>query len=882
MSEDILLVDGMYLVFSSFYSHGNMKTLKGEPTGALFGFISSMESLIKELQPRIIAAAFDSRGKTFRHEMYPEYKAKRAEPPEDLIKQLPFIKEYLNIRGIQSLEMPGIEADDIIAGIAKSQAGPGKQVVIFTADKDLFQLVDENISIYHPKLKEKLDHNGVKDHFGVYPEQIVDYLSLAGDSSDNIPGIPGIGDKTACKLIAKFGRLDDMLDRLPEMEEKTRNKITANRELLDLSRKLVDLNRVPDFKLTFDPEPFADRKTDELAAFYRKFAFNSLLKGIKGISLAADNAIAIAYHIVENISQLNELKTKIREKGYFAFDVETTQIEFFKSRLVGLSISFEAEGYYIPFNRQAFSFADFKEVMGEVFAAAAVKKSGHNLKFDILHLRAAGMPVNGAADDSMVISYLLNANRRAHSLKDLTLEYLKYQQVDYDDLVGKGKDKRDLEQVDIEKISRYCIDDSCLSYKLSKMLAEEMGKKGLTDLYRNIEMPLMQVLIDMEFAGVKIDAEFLKSAAKQMETKLAGIEAEVFRTAGYEFNLNSSQQLGELLFEKMNLPIQKRTRKTKSYSTDNEVLEELKSFPVVEKIIAYRTYKKLSSTYLEGLLQNLDSSSRVHTSYNQAIAATGRLSSSNPNLQNIPLSEMGGVNVRKAFVAEEGKMLLAADYSQVELRVMAHCSADEKLIEAFENDFDIHQHTADTVFGKDMFSSEKERRKRAKIINFSVLYGSGPFSLSKELGVSFKEAKEFIDMYFDRYRGVRSFIERVIQEAEANPTVKTISGRIREIPEIMSANKTVKDNGKRMAINTVIQGSAADIIKIAMINIHRQLRGMESRLIMQVHDELVFEYTPAEEKKLFESVKQEMEHAWKLAVPLKVTLKKGKNWGEMS
>lgn len=881
MFDSILLVDGMYLAFSSFYSHGNMRTLKGEPTGALFGFISRVESLINQLEPVYVVTAFDTPGKTFRHEMYPEYKAKRDAPPEDLIKQLPDIKEYLTIRGIQFLEAPGIEADDIIAGISKKQAGRGNQVVIFTADKDLFQLVNDNIFIYHPKLKEKLDRTGIKEHFGVYPDQVVDYLSLVGDSSDNIPGVPGIGDKTARKLIDKYGRLDDMMSNIDKVEEKFKKKLTANLESMNLSKKLVDLDNVPDYDLQFKPERFEDRKSDELAAFYRKYSFNSLLKGIKGVSLSPDSDMDIAYHVIEDLAQLDALKEKIIEKKYFAFDVETTEIEFFKSRLVGLSISFENEGYYFPFNSPDVSPQDFKEKMTDVFIDDNIKKSGHNLKFDIIHLKEAGIEVKGTADDSMIMSYLLNANRRAHNLKDLTREYLDYQQVEYGDIVGKGKDKLKLEDVEIGKLSRYCIDDSCLSYKLCDLLRKDLEKKELVELYRNIEIPLVEVLIGMEFAGVKVDVDFLKSAHKQMAEKLAAIETDVYRVAGYEFNLNSSQQLGELLFEKMNLPIKKRTRKTKSYSTDIEVLKELRAYPVVEKIIDYRTYKKLSSTYLEGLIDDIDENSRVHTSYNQTVTATGRLSSSGPNLQNIPVGEMGGVNVRKAFVAEEGKMLLAADYSQVELRVMAHCSADEKLIEAFGKDFDIHQHTADTVFGKDLFLSDHERRKRAKIINFSVLYGSGAFSLSKELGVVFKEAQEFIDMYFDKYRGVKAFMDRVISEAEVNPVVKTIAGRIREIPEIMSANKTVKENGKRMAINTVIQGSAADIIKIAMINIYRQLQGMESRLIMQVHDELIFEYPPKEEEQLFEIVKREMENAEKLKVPLKVDMKKGQNWGEM-
>jgi DNA polymerase-1 len=418
--------------------------------------------------------------------------------------------------------------------------------------------------------------------------------------------------------------------------------------------------------------------------------------------------------------------------------------------------------------------------------------------------------------------------------------------------------------------------------KLAALLGQELEQKSLTPLYREIEMPLLRVLADMELTGVRIDGAFLAQASRQMTEKLREIEAEIIQAAGYTFNLNSPQQLAEFLFEKMNLPLQKKTRKTKSLSTDFEVLNELKGFPVVEKIIAYRTFKKLSSTYLEGLMSSVDDNSRVHTSYNQTVTATGRLSSSGPNLQNIPVGEMGGVNVRRAFVAEPGKRLLAADYSQVELRVMAHFSQDKELIDAFSRDFDIHQHTADTVFGKDLYLTDQERRRRAKIVNFSILYGSGPFSLSKELGVSYTEAKNFIDTYFEKHKGVKAFIDETILRAEAEPAVKTITGRLREIPEITSENKAIKENGKRMAINSIIQGSAADIIKIAMINIHRQLQHMGGTLIMQVHDELVLEYPPAEEEKLLQIVKQEMENASALKVPLKVVLKTGQNWGELS
>lgn len=898
MTETILLIDGMYLVFSSFYSYREMRTLKGEPTGATYGFITRVENLIRDLKPQRIGVAFDVREKTFRHHLFSAYKAKRLTPPEELVAQLPHIKEYLEARGIPAFEFPGFEADDIIASISKREAALGNQVVIFTADKDLFQLTaaGENIAIFHPKLKEKLYAQGIKEHFGVLPEQIVDYLSLTGDSSDNIPGVPGIGEKTALKLIEQFGSVDNLLQHLEEVGEKVKTKIRENLDSLHIARQLIDLANAPQLNIDIAFEPFKDQINERLIALYEKFSFTSLLKRLRGGEEGekvkekekAGTPLDIKYEIIKNLNQLKELKKKILEQKYFAYDLETTGLEFFKTDVVGLSISFENEGYYIPLIYQklqnpdiTLTLADFKTELKDVFESQDIKKTGHNLKFDILHLKKYGIDVKGIRDDSMIMSYLLHANRRAHGLKDLTLELLNYKQVEYNELVGKDKDQGLLIAVDMDRLSRYCIDDSNLSLRLIKRMEKEIDEKDLRRLYETIEMPLVKVLADMEYVGVKLDVAFLKEAARRFQKTINEIEEEIYSLAGHRFNVNSSQQLGELLFEKMNLPVKKRTRKTKSYSTDNEVLSELKSFPIVAKVIDYRTYKKILSTYLEGLLATVDAGDRVHTSYNQTVTATGRLSSSDPNLQNIPVGETGGIDVRDAFISQEGKLLLAADYSQIELRVMAHFSKDKNLVEAFENDFDIHQHTADTVFGKDLFLSAKERRKRAKVINFSVLYGSGAFSLSKELGVSYKEAQSFIDMYFEKYIGVKAYMEEVLAGAEVYPEVKTISGRRRHIPELLSSNKTVKENGKRMAINTTIQGSAADIIKIAMLKIHKKLETMKTRLIMQVHDELVFEYPPEEEAELFHIVKSEMENALKLNVPLKVTLKKGKTWGAM-
>jgi DNA polymerase-1 len=888
MAETILLIDGMYLVYSAFYTHQAMRTIQGEPTGAVFGFISRVESLIQELKPDRLAVAFDSKAKNFRRDLYPEYKAKRLQPPEELIQQLPLIREYLEYRGIYFLEKPGLEADDIIALMAKRYAAAGGEVLIFSADKDLFQLVAERISVFHPKLKQKLDRAGVKDFFGIYPEQIVDYLSLAGDASDNIPGIPGVGDKTATKLIEKYGSLEALLADLDSIDGKLKEKIKKNVHLLEFWKKLLDFNRIPDVAGDWSIAPLAASGDERLVELYRRLKFNSLLKKIAPPARADGHDAAGPVLLLENRAQLKQLADTIRGAGAFAWDIETTAIEFFKAEVVGISVALGDAGYYVPFlfpaeesGRFRLTLEEFKEEMAPVFSDARLKKIGHNLKFDMLHMRRQGLDVSGVEHDTMIMSYLLFPNRRFHQLKELSAEFLGARQTTFEELVGKGKNQKKIDAVPVEQVARYCLADASFSAQLAEKLLPLLREKKLLGLYREIEIPLLDVLLAMEWHGIRVDRDFLKKASAKLKEQIAACEKEIQHMAGYELNLNSSQQLAELLFQKMNLPLSKKTRKTKAQSTDSEVLNELKGFPIVEKIIAYRIYKKLLSTYVQGLLENCDENGRVHTSFNQTVTATGRLSSSNPNLQNIPVGEIGAVNLRRAFIAAEDRRLLSADYSQIELRVMAHFSEDENLLKAFAAGEDIHQHTADLVFGADLFSQAAELRRRAKIINFSIIYGSGAFSLAKELGVSYGEAKEFIERYFEKYSGVKRFMDGVIAAAEKNPEVRTISGRVRPIPEILSSNRPVKENGNRMAINTIIQGSAADIIKIAMIRIHEHLKKMESRLILQVHDELVFEYPPAEEKRLAVLVRHEMEQALKLEVPLKVSLKTGRNWADM-
>ena len=885
--KKILLIDGMYLIFSSFYAFGNMRSASGFPTGALYGFISRIDYLIKEISPDYLVVALDSKGKTFRHEIYPEYKAKRKPAPDDLILQIPLIKEYLKLKEINTIELPFYEGDDII-WFYKNEAEKNTEVIIFTADKDMFQLVDENTSIFHPKLKKKMGVEEIKEHYGLYPDQIVDYLSLMGDASDNIPGAKGIGEKTAKKLIDQYGSLQNIFKNITSIDDKFKKKLDASKDNIELSRKLILLNTNRPENLTIKKKEFKNIITRNLAQFYKKHSFKTMLNKIDSLLKEQGDINQIKYCIIKTKEQLLELKKEILNTGYFAFDIETTGLSFFNSEIVGISISFHDTGYYIPVKFPQNSTKDIlinideiKTIIGPVFENKNILKSGFNLKFDILFLKDIKINVNGIMNDGMLASGLLFPNRRSHKLKDLTFEYLNINQNEFEKITGTGKEAKPIETIDIGIVGEYCIDDSNTSLKLIDHFKPLLDKQDLNELYKSIEIPLIPVLMNMEYDGIKIDMDHLQVYIEQLGNKLSEIEKMILKQAEYELNINSSKQLGELLFEKMKLPLSKKTKKTKTYSTDIEVLTEFKAIPIVENIIKYRGWKKLYSTYLIGIKERIDQNGRIHTSFNQTVTATGRLSSSNPNLQNIPVFETDNINIRKLFISEKGKKLLAADYSQIELRVMAHFSNDENMKKAFVNKLDIHDQTSQLVFGKDLFMDNKLKRKRAKIINFSIIYGSGPYSLSKELGVSFKEAKDFIETYFEKYSGVREFIDKTIENAEINGYVKTMANRKRELPELSSRTQNVKENGKRMAVNTIIQGTAAEIIKKAMINIHNKIIEMNSKMLLSVHDEIIFEYPEEEENKLVEIVYKEMKNAVKLEVPLEISIKNGINWGEM-
>ncbi len=884
--ERTLLVDGMYTVFSSYYAHRNMRTLQGLPTGAVFGLINRLQSLLREISPHKVLILFDSREKGFRHQVYPEYKARRLAAPEELLAQMPLIMEYLELRGIPHLSVPGMEADDLIAAYSRYLAALGGEVVIFSADKDLFQLIDERVFVFHPKTRQKMGREELRSFFGLYPEQVADYLALSGDASDNIPGVPGIGGKTALKLVEKHGSLETILADPDKLEVKVQKKILAGRQLLDLSRRLVELQADPALPRANPVPELPPEDPAALNPFFRRLAFNSLVRENNARPGAEDRPrLPIEYKTILTREDLLEMRSALQQAGGFALDVETTALEPFRSRLVGISFSIPGRGFYLPLafpegSGVNISEKDFQEIAAGLLADPSLKKSGHNLKFDLLHLAGAGCRLAGIRDDTMIMAALLFPNRRSHALKDLSREFLDYRQLEYRELVGRGREAVSLAEVDLPAVARYCIDDSQAALKLADKLSGLLVEKELEKIYRELEMPLLPILAAMEAGGVMIDRAFLEKAAVELDESCLRLEEEIYGTAGYRFNLQSPQQLAAFLHEKLGLALQKKTPKTGLFSTDNEVLQEFRAqHPAVEMIIDLRGRRKLLSTYVEGLLACADDRDRIHTTFNQALTATGRLSSSNPNLQNIPVGETAGIAVRRALVAPPDRVLLAADYSQIELRVMAHFAEDPGLIDAFARGLDIHGHTADLVFGPGF--DRKAARQRAKIINFSIIYGSGAYALARELQVGIGVARDFIDRYFERYPGVKNFIEETARRTEENPEVRTLAGRRRPIPEITSSNRNERENGRRMAVNTIIQGSAADLIKMAMLAVADALTGLESRMLLQVHDELLFECPPREVPRLARLVKEKMAGVYPLKVPLQATVKSGPNWHDM-
>jgi DNA polymerase-1 len=900
--KKLFLIDGSAIAYRSYFAFINNPLInsKGQNTSAVFGFLRFLYMIYDNEQPDYLAVVFDPRGKTVRHSLFADYKATRQKMPDDMRDQIPQIHETLAAMNVPMIEIEGYEADDVIGTLAKRAQADGFDTFLVSGDKDFMQLVDQNIKMYNPKRAgeavEVLDVAGVEEKVGLPPAQIVDYLALMGDTSDNVPGVRGVGEKTAVSLIQEYGDVESVLANAEKVSRKNvRENLQAYREDALLSKKLVTIDtRVP---VEVDLSSLSRREPDneKLTELFRNFEFTSLLERVEG-SGKTRNA---EYIQVETREQLERLLAALEKARMIVVDLETTGPDPMRADIIGMSFSIRAlEAYYLPLkiekhdgsidlclrkDNDLFGGFSVTNLLRPILEDNTKRKAGHNIKYDMLVLRRHGIRLQGISFDTMIASYLINPTFRQHNLDALALEHLNYKKISTKELLGTGKKQRTMAEVEKDKILRYACEDADITFKLTEIFAPQLRANNLQDLFEQVERPLIDVLAEMEQAGVSLDLSFLSRMSEDMSKQLELLVAQIYEMAGEEFNINSTQQLGEILFEKLNLPRKKKTKT--GYSTDANVLEELaKIHELPRTLLEYRELTKLKSTYVDALPSLVNpETGRLHTSYNQTVAATGRLSSSDPNLQNIPIRTDTGREIRRAFIpCDENHVILDADYSQIELRVMAHLSGDPVLLESFRNEEDIHAKTASLVFNIAPDEVNTEHRRRAKEINFGIMYGMGVFGLASRLKISNEEARAFIDSYFIQYQKVHEFIYLMHRQVEERGFVKTLLNRRRYLPEINSKNYNIREFAKRTAVNTPIQGTAAELIKVAMINIWRRLQGekLGSKMIMQVHDELVFEVPRSEIDYMKELVRTEMEGAMPLAVPIKADVGVGPNWLE--
>jgi len=886
--KKLYLIDGNSLVYRSYYAIRFLSTSKGFPTNAVYGFISTLRKLMDQEKPVYLGIVFDVKGPTIRHKAFKDYKAHRKPMPDDLAVQIPVIKKVIKALNIPCFEHENYEADDVLGSLAHQASLKNIPSVIVTTDKDLFQLVDKQTSVYNPVKDIHLDEKKVKEQFGASPSQVTDVLALWGDPSDNIPGVPGIGEKTSKSLINRFGSLKNLLKNLDRIEKAPlQEKIKQNLEQLKLSLQLVTIEKGLDLKFNLEEFSVSEPNRQELISLFQELEFSSLVSDY----MKEEKSPKKQCEIILKEDALKKLVVQIKKEKAVSLDTETDSPSPTQASLVGISFSTKAnQAFYLPLRHdypaapsqipkeKAFS------LLQDVLANSGIKKIGQNIKYDYIVLKREGIALQGIDLDSMVLSYLIEPNWGKHNLNKLALAYLQVKTIHYEEVVGKGRNEVTINAVPVERVAPYACQDADLALQLSSLLWSKVKKNRLDSLYREFEQPLIEVLADMEMWGVKIDSRVLKKLSEEMEHDLDRLQRKIYEISGEEFNINSPQQLGTVLFNKLNLPASRKTKKTKSYSTSMEILQELSRIhPIAQYLLEYRQLSKLKSTYADALPLLINSETgRIHTSYNQTVAATGRLSSSDPNLQNIPVRGELGKRFREAFIPDKGHLFLSADYSQIELRVLAHLSEDPGLIETFRQDQDVHAETAARVFGSSSSLFKEEQRRRAKIINFSMIYGASAFSLAKELETSNTEAQMFIDLYYEKYPRVREFLEKIVAKAQKTGFSETLFGRKRQVPELKQKEKYAQQAGRRIALNTPIQGTAADLMKKAMIDIWRELkkRKLKSKMILQVHDELVFEVPDEEKDEVEPLVRKKMEDVFKLKVPLKVHLEWGVNWAE--
>ncbi|UCB45890.1 MAG: DNA polymerase I [Spirochaetota bacterium] len=900
MEERLYIIDGHGLVYRAYYAfiRRPLVTTKGENTSALFGFMRMILKLIQDESPQYIVCVFDSKEPTFRHKLYPAYKAKRLKAPEDLISQVETIKTLIDKLGISVIEVPGYEADDLIGTITDKAKSEGMKCTIVSSDKDVLQLVDKDVNVYASRKGvsdvETLNEQKVFETWGVQPARIVDLFTLMGDQSDNVPGVKGIGKSGALKLVKQFKSFEELFDNIESIgEERTRGLLQKGREDAVKSRGLVTIRK--DVPIEFSKEDFLIEgfpKKEGVQILVDK-ELNSVVEELVGADFASltmnhwetrKEEKRGNYLLITTREDFASLKKRIMKKGIISFDTESTGKDPIESEVIGVSISIEeGEGAYIPIVSKTgkglgvdFLVSELKEILEN----EGIKKVGQNLKYDFIILMKYGIFMKGIDGDAMIASYLLNPQQQRYNLDDLAKEWLDYVTIKYTDIV-KEKDKTLLDYP-LEDVVVYACEDSDIALRLNNLLKKRLEKENLLSLYRDIEIPLVSVLGRMESAGVKIDSDYLKNMSIEFGSEIKTLEEEIYEIAGEQFNIRSTKQLASVLFEKLRLPVIKRTKT--GISTDESVLRELSnSYDIAQYLLRHRTLSKLKSTYIDSLPAMINPrTGRIHTSFNQTITTTGRLSSAGPNLQNIPIREKEGRAIRRAFIPEEDYRLVSADYSQIELRILASLSKDRVMIDTFKKDGDIHRETASILFGLDANEVSDEQRAVAKTINFSIIYGMSPFGLSKRLGISNREAGNFIEMYFQKYSGVKEFFESTVEKAKRDGYVETMMGRIRWVPAIQSQNRNIFEAARRVAVNTPIQGTAADLIKKAMVEIDREItqRGLKSRMLIQVHDELVFEVPSDELETLKRIARERMEGALVFDIPLRVNVAVGNNWEE--
>ena len=922
----LVLVDGSSYLYRAFHAFPPLTNSAGEPTGAMYGVLNMLKSLISQVQPSHIAVVFDAKGKTFRDEMFEQYKSHRPPMPDDLRKQIQPLHDIIRALGIPLLVIEGVEADDVIGTLAVAASKANQKVLISTGDKDMAQLVDDNIMLINTMNNTLLDREAVIEKYGIPPELIIDYLALMGDSADNIPGVAGVGEKTALGLLQGIGSMAEIyanLDKVAELPirgaKKLGDKLLAEKEMADLSYRLATIKTDVDLDITPEQLTLGASNNDQLTEYFGRYEFkrwlNEVMNGADSItnnneqptkinhyqatpSLAQDNsdealpAIQIdrsRYETLLTEADLNRWVEKLNQAKLFALDTETDNLDYMAANLVGISFALEnGEAAYLPLQLDYLGAPKTLEkttalaLLKPILENPAIQKVGQNFKYDLTIFARNGIDVQGVAFDTMLESYVLNSTGR-HNMDDLAKRYLGHQTISFEEIAGKGKNQLTFNQIQLEQAAEYASEDADVTMKLQQVLWEKLSKEPtLEKLFKEMELPLLGVLSRMERRGVLIDSDALFLQSNKIANRLSELEEQAYVLAGQPFNLASTKQLQEILFDKLGLPVIQKTPKG-APSTNEEVLEELAfSHELPKVLVEHRGLSKLKSTYTDKLPQMVNpQTGRVHTSYHQAVTATGRLSSSDPNLQNIPIRNEEGRRIRQAFIAREGFTVVAADYSQIELRIMAHLSQDQGLINAFTQGKDIHRSTAAEIFGVALDEVTSEQRRNAKAINFGLIYGMSAFGLSRQLGIGRADAQSYMDLYFKRYPGVQTFMHDIREKAKAQGYVETLFGRRLYLPDINSSNGMRRKAAERVAINAPMQGTAADIIKRAMIQLDQKLQNdPDIAMIMQVHDELVFEVRSEKVAFYSELIKTQMESAADLVVPLIVEVGQGTNWDE--